>query len=218
MTKTLEPPRFALFELAYLLAGRTEAHAVRSREILGIPEVESSDDVIYQAGLAGLITRGLIQADGDGVMPRNEAGVVGLILGTSSHWISMAVRTPTQIDVSILVQGIRASVLIRQAPGGTFDMVFIKPGESIADVCVTLAEKMFTDNSELAMMVRTADLTTDAALFLQHSDAAGWQLGIDPVFPGDENWPAPDLEATESTQSGAIAALKQLVDAHRMTA
>jgi len=218
MTKTLEPPRFARFELAYLLAGRTDAHAARSREIVGIPEVESSDDLIYQAGLAGLITRGLLVADGEGVMPRNEAGLAGLILGTASQWISMAVRTSTLIDVSLLVQGVRGSVLIRQAPGGTFDLVFIKPGESIADVAVTLAEKMFADNAELALMVRTADLETDAALFLQHSDASGWQLGIDPVFPDDENWPAADLVPTPSTQQGVIDALRELVDRHRIAA
>lgn len=212
----LQPPRFALFELAYLLAGRTTENAARSREIIGIPEVQEPEGVIFQAGLSGLITRGLIIEDEVGLIPQKEAALLGMILATGQQWVSIAVRRPELVDLSLLVQGELGSCLIRRAPGPTFDVVFIRPGEQIADAALAIASNLL-DEGETAVMVRTASVSGESALFVQNTRSA-WQLGIDPVFPDQEEWPAPDLVATDSDREAALAALRTLLDADRPAA
>jgi len=214
---TLQPPRFALFELAYLLTGRTDENSARSREIIGIPEVPEPEGVIFQAGLSGLITRGLITEDEVGLIPQKEAALLGMILATAQHWVSIAVRRPELVDLSLLVQGERASCLIRRAPGPTFDVVFIRPGEAIADAAFAIASNLL-DEGETALMVRTASVSTESALFVQNTASDGWQLGLDPVFPDQEEWPAPDLEATAADRGSALHALRVVLDADRPAA
>ena len=215
-TTTLEPPRFALFELAYLLAGRTDAHANRTRELLGIPEIADENDTVYAAGFAGLVARGFIADAGVGPIPRNVAGVVALALGTASQWISLAVRTEATFDMSLLIEGERASCLIRRAPGPTFDFVFIQPGNPIADVAVTLVDGLLDTAPNIEIMVRSANTTEDAALLVLQDQSHNYRLGIDPIFPDDANWPAPDLVPVDSDRVAALAAVATLVDAHRI--
>lgn len=211
-TTTLEPSRFSTFELAYLLAGRTDAHAARTRELLGIPTVESPDDVVYQAGQSGLITRGLLGESDTGVVPRNEAGVVALTIGTGVHWVSLAVRTADVVDLSLLVQGESASFLVRSAPGATFDFTLIKPGETVAGAAKLVGTRLLDQHEDIALMVRTANIEADNAVLLLRSAKHGWQIGESPVFPGDAEWPAPDLEATDSTREGVLEALAAVID------
>lgn len=215
-TTTISPPRFSVFELAYLLAGRDDAHAARTRTLTGIPEVPDTADVAYQAGLAGLIARGYLESDGDaGVVPRNEAGVVALTLGTASQWISLSARTGDSVDMSMLVQGERAAFLIRQGPGNTFDFVLIRPGEAIASVAATLVTEILDKVGEAAVMVRSASVDDEAAVLAIRSDEHGWQIGRDPVFPGDAEWPSADLVPEQSSRDAVIAALHEVVDKHR---
>jgi len=215
-TPSIEPLRFTLFELAYLLAGRTDAHAGRTRELLGIPSIVDESDTVYAAGFAGLVARGFIDNDNGTAVPRNAAGIVALTLGTASQWISLAVRTADTVDMSLLVEGESASCLVRQAPGPTFDFIFIEPGRRIADVAVLLVDGIIDTAPSVAVMTRTANTTVDSSLLVLHDEQAGYQIGIDPVFPGDTGWPAPDLVPTASTRQGALDALAGLVNAHRI--
>ncbi len=208
----LKPPRFALFELAYLLAGRDDPNVRRTRELMGIPTVMTGAELEYQAGLSGLITRGLIEADGEGVLPRNEAGLLALILGTATQWVSIAVRTPDLVDLSLLVGSERGACLVRRAPGPTFDVVFIKPGEQVPDVSARIVENLLDADPPKAVMVRSADVDQDRALLLIRSNDGTLQLGDDPVFPGDADWPAPDLVPESTTRAAALDALRALLE------
>lgn len=213
----LKPPRFALFELAYLLAGRDDPNVQRTRELMGIPEVMTGAEVEYQAGLSGLITRGLIDADAEGLLPRNEAGLLALILGTATQWVSIAVRTVDLVDLSLLVGSERGLCLVRRAPGPTFDVVFIKPGEQLPDVSARLVTNLLDADPAKAVMVRSADVEEDHALLLIRTVDGDWQLGENPAFPGDADWPAPDLVPVPTTRESALAALRELLDPAKAT-
>jgi hypothetical protein len=178
---------------------------------MGIPELMTGAEVEYQAGLSGLITRGLIEADSEGMLPRNEAGLVALILGTATQWVSIAVRTEDLVDLSILVGSERGSCLVRRAPGPTFDVVFIKPGEQLPDVSSRLVMNLLDAEPAKAVMVRSADVDEDRALLLIRTNAGAWQLGENPAFPGDAEWPAPDLVPVPTTRDAAVDALREVL-------
>jgi|SRR5690554_128441 len=209
------PPRFGLHELGYLLAGRDDERATRSRELLGIPAL-TKDDELFGAGISSLVARGLIERDQETVLPRNEAGLVGYALGTARLWVSLLARTGSKVDLVVFVQGTGASFMVRQAPANTLDFVPVKPGVTASEVTIDAINNLFDNTVDLSMIVRAASVTEDSGVFVQRRSDTGWQLGHDPVFPGNAEWPAPDLEVTPSTRDGVTGAISELLERYRV--
>jgi len=206
------PPRFTRFELAYLLAGRHDASASISREVFGIPEIGPGDPTA-EAGASSLVARGLIDERQEAVLPRNEAGLVGFVLGTGQEWISLVVRTPEGIDVVVFVQGERSAFMVRGAPARTLDFVPIEPDLRARDVARDAVVRLLSRN-DVDVMIRVADLAARQALFIRIRPE-GFGLGRDPVFPGDEEWPAPDLDIESCNQDDVSAAVDSLLGPRR---
>lgn len=211
ITGIASPPRFAMHELAYLLAGRDDAAALRSKEVFGIPQLEG-DGPIFRMGLSSLVARGLVKRDQETILPRNEAGLIGFGLGTASQWISIAVRTATTTDIVVFVQGRNVAFMVRGAPASTFDFVPVEPSLTAVEVVKQALAGQLDANQELSIMVRYATIEANVGLFIGTS-ADGFTLGKDPVFPGDEAWPAPDLEIVPATRGEVDAAVDSLLGA-----
>lgn len=208
------PPRFALHELAYLLAGRDDPRATRSREILGIPTIESPTDQQYRDGLSSLVARGFIEQDQDSILPRNAAGLIGFTLGTAAEWVSILARTTAGTDLVVFVQGERSSVMARIAPALTMDFVPVKPDVPIEAPVSEAVDNLLAEFPDLAIMIRAASESDDSAVFAQRIDGQ-WTIGFNPVFPGDEDWPAPDLVVSESDETAVREAFTALLKKYR---
>ena len=204
------PPRFAAHELGFLLAGREDASANRSRELLGIPVVNEGDELL-KIGLSSLIARGYIEDNAEKVLPRNEAGLVGYTLGTASHWISILAATTEKSDLTIFVQGESLCVMVRRAPVGTYDIVPLEPGSTVADAVEKGARKLLDAHDDVAIMLRAASTTDDGALFVRRSNGSSWAFTNSPVFEDDPSWPVPDAEVTDTNREGAFAAIHEIV-------
>jgi hypothetical protein len=176
----------------------------------------TADDDLFGAGISSLVARGLITRDQDTVLPRNEAGLVGYALGTAKLWVSLLARTGSKVDLVVFVQGTGASFMVRQAPARTLDFVPVKPGVGVSEVVTDAINNLFDNTAELSMIVRAASVADDSGIFAQNSTSGGWQLGHDPVFPGDAEWPAPDLEVTASTREGVTTAVAELLERYRV--
>ena len=200
LTGISAPPRFALHELAYLLVGRDDPSAVKTREVFGIPEIEA-DGELFRTGLSSLVARGLIEENQESILPRNEAGLVGFGLGTATRWISVAIRATEGADIVVFVQGHKVAFMVRGAPAATFDFVPTRPDLTAASVALEAIAGQLAKLDEFAMMLRVATVSEDSALFVSRTAEHGFRIGLDPVFPGDENWPAPDLELTDATEA-----------------
>ena len=189
------PPRFTRFELAYLLAGRSDQSAKTSREVFGLAEA-AAGDAVSQAGASSLVARGLIEEKADEILPRNEAGLVGFALGTATQWISVVVRTAKGVDVVVFFQGKGVGFMGRGAPADTIDFVPIQPQLS-ASVVAREAISALLSEGDADIMIREATMTERKSLYVSVRPE-GLGVGTDPVFPGDDEWPAPDLVVVPS--------------------
>jgi hypothetical protein len=203
------PPRFTRFELAYLLAGRDDVSARTSREVFGIPEVAEGDATL-EAGLSSLVARGLIEEDQTSLLPRNEAGLVGFALGTTREWISLVVRVPEGVDVVVFFQGEKVAMMGRGAPAATLDFVPIRPETSAREAARDAVARLL-GRQDVDLMIRAADRESRSALFIRVRPE-GLGLGKDPVFPGDEEWPAADLEIVAASRGEVDRAVDGLLD------
>lgn len=210
ITGIAAPPRFTRFELAYLLAGRDDRSASISREVFGIPEVGPGDPTA-EAGASSLVARGLIEERQGTVLPRNEAGLVGFALGTARTWISIVVRTPDGVDVVVVTEGEKVALLVRGAPANTLDFVPVQPDTTARDVAREAVQGLL-GRQDVDIMVRSAGLEDRRALFVRvRPDGLG--IGRDPVFPGDAEWPAPDLEVVDASVADVEDALDEVLGA-----
>ena len=203
------PPRFTRLELAYLLAGRDDESARTSRDVFGIPIV-TQGDATSSAGLSSLVARGLIGEKQGSVLPRNEAGLVGFALGTAREWLSIAVRVPEGLDLVIFVEGEKVGLMVRGAPADTLDFVPIQPGISARTAARDAITKLLS-RSDADLMLRVAGRGTEPKSLYVRVRPEGLGLGHDPVFPGDENWPAEDLAIEPATPAAVETAVDELL-------
>jgi hypothetical protein len=82
----------------------------------------------------------------------------------------------------------------------------------VPDVSARIVENLLDADPPKAVMVRSADVDQDRALLLIRSNDGTLQLGDDPVFPGDAEWPAPDLVPEPTTRAAALDALRALLE------
>lgn len=199
------PPRFTRYELAYLLAGRDDVSARTSRDVFGIPVVEQGDPAL-QAGVSSLVARGLIDLEQDSVLPRNEAGLVGFALGTATQWIALTVRVPEGLDLVVFVEAQGLGMMVRGAPELTLDFVPFQPGATAQSVARDSIARLLS-RTDADLMIRVQGLSgAQKALFVRVRPE-GLGIGHDPVFPGDENWPAEDLVIEDATLEQVQAAV-----------
>jgi hypothetical protein len=212
LLKTRESvPRFAVHELAYLLATRTDENAVNSRAWLSIPSAEHDREAV-QLGLSSLVARGLIeQVDGGDILPRNEAGLVGFALGTATKWITITARVGNQVDLVHFSQSESVAMMIRHAPADTIDFALIKPDFDADDGALSSVERVLGSEAELDILIRVAIHGTERGLFARRTATNEWHIGFDPVFPGDDSWPAPDLVLSASTRAEVLASARRLI-------
>lgn len=204
MTLTIDDfvERFSFFELAYLLSHVDSPTAARSRELFGIPEAPVDSD-IFLGGLSGLSARNLV-SEGPRPAPTGHAALVGHSLATATRWASVAIRTPSQVDVSVLVQGELASFIAQQAPGLVLGFTPLAPDATIAIATEKLAERVLDSSDEAAVLVRVASLDADTALCVVRKHG-GWFIARNPVFPGSDEWPSPNAEFVAIGRDEALA-------------
>jgi hypothetical protein len=203
-------PRFAVHELAYLLATRDDVNATSSRQWLGIPSAEQDREAV-ELGFSSLVARGLIEDETGSILPRNEAGLIGYLLGTATKWITVTARVGSRVDLVHFIQGDGVAVMARHAPADTIDFLLIKPDLDADDGAIASIERILGQDADLDLMLRSATLDAEQRLFARKSIADGWEIGHDPVFPGDEAWPAPELELHTSTRAKILAAAKEVI-------
>jgi hypothetical protein len=203
-------PRFAIHELAYLLATRTNFGANRSREWLGIPSV-TDDEKAVELGLSSLVARGLVGEQEGSILPRNEAGLVGFVLGTATKWITVTVRVGEEVDLAHFVQGTGMAVMARHAPADTIDFLAIKQNYDADVAAIASVERVLDAGPDIALLVRVDTAERERGVFVRNDPTVGWRIGFDPVFPGDAAWPAPDLELAATTRADAFAAATRTI-------
>lgn len=210
MTTTTAPPRFSLWELAYLLAGRTEAGAARSRELVGIPEVTGPEDDAFSAGLSSLLLRGMMEERGSDVVPVSTARAVGYALGEATQWVSLTALIDGEPDSVFLVGSDRVKLMFRPSPVDSYDVFLLPPDADLPVETGRLVASVASRRDRVDVIVKAAGLERARAAFLAAASDA-WKYGVDVVFPGDAQWPAPDLELTEVSKDAVPALVAELV-------
>ncbi len=89
--------------------------------------------------------------------------------------------------------------------------------EPLADLALTVVRTYAEARTEANVLVRSVNPEAEEVLsiFVKRSEESGWQLGVDPVFPGDDAWPAPDITLTSVPGDEALEAVSDLLSKHR---
>jgi hypothetical protein len=206
--------RLSSFELAYLLSGRSDERAYTARAILGLPP--ANDAATWEAsGYASLDLRGLLGGEGEGILPHNWVGVIGYTIGTGAHWVALRTKDPVNDEFQLFVQGAGATLLVHRDAPNTWRFTGVTPGPSLA----ALARRVVTaymDGAEYCdVMVRSVspDVEDIRSVFARRNEQE-WFLGADVVFPGDDAWPAPDLELASLSREAVLEAVAQKLAPH----
>lgn len=206
--------RLSSFELAYLLSGRSDERAYTARAILGLPP--ANDAATWEAsGYASLDLRGLLGGEGEGILPRNWVGMIGHTIGTGVHWVALRTKDPANDEFQLFVQGARATLLIHRDAPNTWRFTGVEPGASLADLALRVVTA-YLDGAVLCdVMVRSVSPEVEdiRSVFVKREEDL-WRVGDDVVFPGDDAWPAPDLELRRSDRDEALDAVARKLAPH----
>lgn len=133
MTNQTAPPdprnivtEFTGFEVTALLSVTGTDAALRTREMLHLPAVDTDSPAIG-VGLSTLIARGKVTT-GENIRPTDEAAVLAGICGAATTWIETVAMTGDKKAVALFVSAPEATVFLEPAPYGLWSVWPVKRG------------------------------------------------------------------------------------------
>ncbi|MBO0611315.1 hypothetical protein [Myceligenerans salitolerans] len=136
MTNQTSPPDvrktisgFTAFEIAALLSSAESDAALRTGQMMHLPDVEA-DSRVVGIGMSTLIARGKMRTDGR-VRPVDDAAALVGICGRATTWIEVTTIADEKTSVALFVSAAGGTVLLEPAPYGIWAALPVKAGVAI---------------------------------------------------------------------------------------
>lgn len=184
MTNQTSPPDiretisgFTAFEIAALLSTTESDAALRTRQMMHLPDVEANSRAVG-IGMSTLIARGKIRTDG-GVHPVDDAAALVGICGKATTWIEVTTIADEKTSVALFVSAARGTILLEPAPYGIWAALPVKPdvavGRAAAGYVGSTRERASTSSYGASFkMTRSSGPVRTAAVKID--DNGTWRL------------------------------------------
>ena len=104
----------------------------------------SGDELFHQAGVTTLLVRGLATAQGEKVVPVENAAIVGSVISQAQEWLHITLTTPEMHHVLFTVGSNVGAVLLSLTPFGVHDVQPIESGPAMLELGLHLSKEYLT--------------------------------------------------------------------------
>lgn len=101
----------------------------------------SGDELFHQAGVTTLLVRGLATAQGEKVVPVENAAIVGSVISQAQEWLQITLTTPEMHHVLFTVGSNVGAVLLSITPFGVHDVQPIESGPAMLELGLHLSKE-----------------------------------------------------------------------------